>query len=77
MKLVLWQVCYDNWSSPCLAWFGCCMPQSKQHILVDTAAPLEKRERRHGIFLLFVCFGLFGKRRIEGLLKMLRFQIKS
>ena len=74
--IVLRQVCYGNWSSPCLEWFGYYITQSKQRFLVGIAAPLEKGERRHGMLLLFVCFAPYGKRGIKGLLKMLSFQIK-
>ena len=59
-------VCYNSWSSPCLEWFGCCIPQSKQHFLVGIATLLERGERRRGMLLLFACFGLFKKRGIEG-----------
>ena len=58
--IVLRLVCYDNWS--CLEWFGCCIPQSKQHFLVGIANPLGRGKRRRGMLLLFVCFGLFGNR---------------
>ena len=75
--MVLRQVCYGSWSSPCLEWSGCCILQSKQHFLVGIVALSERGERRHGMLLPFVCFGLFGKREIERLLKMLSFQIKS
>ena len=68
--IILRQVCYGSWSSPCLEWFRCCKPQSKQCCLVGIANPLGRGERRRGMLPLFVCFELFGKKGI-GLLIML------
>ncbi|RVW28290.1 hypothetical protein CK203_099945 [Vitis vinifera] len=45
--IVLGEVCYGNWSSPYLEWFGYCIPQSKQRYLVSIADPSE--EKKEGV----------------------------
>ena len=45
--IVLREVCYGNWSSPYLEWFGYCIPQSKQRYLVSIADPSE--EKKEGV----------------------------
>ena len=70
--ILLWQLVFSMFGS---VWVLHSLV--KAIYLVGMVISLERREKRHGRLLLFLCSKLFGKKEIEGLLKMLSYLIKS